>query len=227
MFHSKSRFIFLISLLAVILIAMVLSSLLSRYYQPIATHVSTGASNITATKNPSYKLAVKTLKEISGEAKRIYLDSIRENKTWKFSIDSKLSKAFILNATIVNETMVFIDDTAYRYVIVSIYDAGTGWGFTPQKISIDNISVELLPRNKSVTYTGGQRYNYLVRVGNATCRAGFVSIGFMEATRYLTIGAERVCDSIYFLKITVASKLGSTRYVSSARLILIKLEAKK
>ncbi len=147
------------------------------------------------------------------------------NETWKILIRepyANLSKTLLLNTTIINETTLIMGNTVYRYIVVHVYDSESKLNFMPQRIQIDNILVELLPKNKSITYTGSIPYNYLVSLKNKTYKTSFLSIGFVETSYYLTISIDKVSNNIYKAIITVAKDLGSTKYVDTVWLILIK-----
>lgn len=189
------------------------------------TSVRGGASNITTPEAPSYRLAVKLLKEILGEARETYLDAVKENETWRLLIYepySSFSKALILNSTIVNDTTIVVNGVAYRYVIVRVDDGEDNIYITPQRIRVGNILVELLPRNKSLTYTGGLPYDYLVHVGNKVCKARFYFIGFVIGTKQLTVSTDRVRDNIYEASVTVLKELGNPKRCKLVWLILVR-----
>ncbi len=196
----------------------------------VATSVTpTNKSQVNSFVTPnssSYKLAVRTLKEILREAKNIYLNALEKKETWRILIYepySNFSKTFILNSTIVNETVLYMGNTIYRYVIVSVYNHESKFSFMPQRIRVSNIFVELLPRNKSVTCTGAIPYEYSMNYRGKVYRVSFASIGFVEATKNLVVSTDKVSNNIYEVKVTVTGELGSTAYVDKAWLILIKI----
>ena len=135
---------------------------------------------------------------------------------------SNFSRLFVLNATIVDWRTLMIGHSVYRYVIVRLYDSADKFSFEPMSIGVDNILVEQLPRNKTVTYTGVVPHSYLVRYNGMACRAKLVSVGFVEATHRLTVRARRVCDDVYLVGLAVSEKLGSTAYVDTVWLVLVK-----
>ncbi len=194
------------------------------------TNTSSGQSRATTNisivgENHTYRLAVEELKKILEEARDAYLNALRKNEAWTIFISepySNFSKTFILNTTIVNETILLIDHTAYNYIIIHIYNAESKIDFMPQRIKVNNIFIELLPRNNSITYTGIIPYNYLVKYRCKTYRVSFSSIGFIETSYHLTVSTDKIDDNIYKVKITVTKKLGNTAYVSVAWLILVK-----
>ncbi len=190
-----------------------------------ATMVCGGAGNIITPEASSYKLAVKLLKEVLMEARETYLKAVRENEAWRLLIHesySNFSKALILNSTIVNDTTIIVNGVAYRYVIVRVYDGEDNIYITPGKIRVGNILVELIPRNKSMTYTGGLPYDYLVHVGDEVCKARFYSIGFVIGTKHLTASTDRVCDNIYKASVTVLKELGNPGRCKLVWLILVR-----
>ena len=180
-------------------------------------------TNTTGDEDNTYKLAIKEVERILEEARDIYLNALSRNETWAILIRepySNLSRMFILDTTIIDETTLLINHTAYRYLVVHVYDAESKTSFMPQRIQVDSMIVELLPRNNTVTYTGGVIYDYIVSYRGRSFRASFTSIGFVEASYYLTVSTSRISDNIYKVEITVASGLGSTAYISKAWLIL-------
>jgi len=183
------------------------------------------ANNAITIKSHLYKLAVKALKNILKEAKNIYLNALKNNEPWKALIYepySGFSKTFILNASILNETTLIINHTVYKYVVVSVYESESKFNFMPRRVKVDGVLVELLPRNKSITYTGIAPCDYLVNYKGKKYRVSFASIGFVEATHYLVASTDKISNDIYKVKITVARELGSTAYVDTAWLILIR-----
>lgn len=194
-------------------------------YTPLHGANTDTTSNVTTIESHTYKLAVKELKNILEEAKEIYLRALKKNETWRimfYKPYSNFSKMFILNATIVNETTLLVGHTVYRYIIVHVYDAKSKLNFMPQRIQVNSILVELLPRNNSITYTGIVPYEYLVTYEGKTCKVLFSSIGFVEASYYLTVSADKINNNMYKVKITVARELGNTAYVNVVWLILIR-----
>jgi hypothetical protein len=196
----------------------------ANYTSPHSLNTGT-ASNTTTAGSHAYKLAVKALKNILKKARDIYLNALEENETWKILIYepySNLSKTLILNATIANETTLLVGHTVYKYIVVSVYEAKSKLSFKPQRIQVNGVLVELLPRNKSITYTGIVPYDYLVCYKGRKYRVSFASIGFVEATKHLTASTDKISSNIYKVKITVAEELGGTKYVNEAWLILIR-----
>ena len=173
-----------------------------------------------------YRLAVENLKEILREAKNIYLEALEKNETWRILIYepySNCSRVFILNSTTINETILYIGNTTYRYIIVNIYNHESKFSFMPQRIRVDDVSIELLPRSKSVTYMGAMPYEYLTNYGCRAYRVSFTSIGFVEATKNHVVSTNKVDNNIYKVKITLTGKSGGTEYVDKAWLILVKI----
>jgi len=226
-----SNKLFLIFTIIIILVVSTTLLYIFNHEHPLTTthiviNTNTGTtSNAITIKDHTYKLAVKELKNILEEAKGIYLNALKKNKTWKILIYepySNFSKMFILNTTIVNETTLSVGHMVYKYIVVHVYDAESKLNFMPQRIRVNSILVELLPRNKSITYTGIAPYDYLVSYGSKTYRVSFSSIGFVETSYYLTVSADKVSNNMYKVKITVARELGNTAYVNVAWLILMR-----
>lgn len=172
------------------------------------------ASNSTIGQNST---ALDYAKKILTYAKEIYLNATEENKKGIYSIDN-FSKEFILNATFINGSTAAIGRTLYKYVILHVYYEK--FDYTPQKIQVNGIKVELLPKPSSVTYTGGQVYHYLITYGGKTYNVTLYSIGFLEASFYLT-GSTQKIDNLYIVHITTAKKLDPA-YVDELWLILIR-----
>lgn len=222
---NKLFLIFIITIILAVLIAALLY-VSDHEHSLITMHTVTNTtSNATTIESHTYKLSVKELKNILEEAKEIYLRALKKNETWRimfYKPYSNFSKTFILNATIVNETTLLAGHTFYKYIVVHIYDAESKLNFTPQRIQVNSILVELLPKNNSITYTGIVPYDYLVTYGSKTYRVSFSSIGFVEASHYLTVSADKVNNDMYKVKITVARELGNTAHVNVVWLILIR-----
>lgn len=191
---------------------------------PHVAYVNNASNSITI-ENRTYRLSVKELKKLLEEARNVYLNALRNNETWMIMVYepySNFSKMLISNTTIVNDTTLLIGHTIYKYIVVHIYDAKSRLNFTPQRIQVNSILVELLPRNKSITYTGMVPYDYLVSCKDKIYRISFTSIGFVEASHYLTVSADQVSNNMYKVRIVVTRELGSIKYVNVAWLILIK-----
>ncbi len=231
---NKLTLIIIITIIIVLVVSIILLDVFN-YGHPLTTkytvtNTSSGqsraATNISIVgENHTYRLAVEELKKILEEARNTYLNALRKNETWTIFISkpySNFSKTFILNTTIVNETTLLIDHTAYNYIIIHIYDAESKIDFMPQRIKVNNILIELLPRNNSITYTGIIPHNYLVKHRCKTYRVSFSSIGFTEASYHLTVSTDKIDDNLYKVKMTVTKKLGNTAYISVAWLILVK-----
>ncbi len=187
-------------------------------------HTNT-TSNTISVKDYTYKIAVRKMKKILEEARNIYLNAIDKNETWKILIYkpyTNISKAILLNTTIINETTLVLGNTTYNYIIVHVYDSESKLNFMPQRVQVNNMVVELLPKNKSITYTGGVPYDYLLNLKNKSYRISFLSIGFVKASHYLTISVDKVSTNIYKVIITVTRELGNTKYVNTIWLILIR-----
>ena len=121
-----------------------------------------------------------------------------------------------------NETTLSIGHTVYKYMVVHVYDAESKIDLMPQRIQVNSILVELLPKNTSVTYTCKIPYNYLVSYGDKTNRISFFSVGFPEISYYLTIATDKISDDMYKVEITVAKELDSNTYVDEAWFILFR-----
>ncbi len=135
--------------------------------------------------SPSYRFAVKFLKELLKRARNLYLNVLRKNKTWKIDIDN-FTKEFILNAKIINETTLVVDKVVYKYVIIYAYDANHHKSFDPKQIKVGNIYVEQLPPEKSTrTNTAAPPVFYEMRIGNKVCKLSFGVIGFVVSSYYL------------------------------------------
>ena len=231
---NKLTLIIIFTIIIILVVPIILLNVFNQGHPPTTkyavTNTSSGqssaATNISiVSENHTYRLAIKELKKILEEARDAYLNALRKNETWTIFIYkpySNLSKTFILNTTIVNETTLLIDHIVYNYIIIHIYDAESKIDFMPQGIKFNNIFIELLPRNNSITYTGIVPYNYLVNYRGKTYRVSFSSIGFIEASYHLTVSTDKIDDNIYKVKITVTKKLGNTAHISVAWLILVK-----
>jgi hypothetical protein len=154
------------------------------------------------------------------DAKETYLNATEENKTWMYLIYepySNFSKEFILNATFINGSTISIGHVLYKYLILHVYYENSD--YTPQKIQANGIKVELLPNPSSVTYTGGEAYHYLITCDNMTYNVTLYSIGFVEASYYLTASTQKI-GNLYIVQITITKELDNTAYVNELWLIL-------
>ncbi|RFA95973.1 hypothetical protein CGL51_06615 [Pyrobaculum aerophilum] len=161
-------------------------------------------------------------KKILISAKEIYLNATEENKSWMYLIYepySNFSKEFILNAMFINSSAVAIGHTLYKYIILHVHYEN--FDFTPQKIQDNGITVELLPSPSSVTYTGGKAYHYLITHGNKTYNITLFSIGFIEASYYLTASTQKI-GNLYVVQIAITRKLYNTAYIGELWLVLIR-----
>lgn len=156
------------------------------------------------------------------DAKETYLNATEENKTGMYLIYepySNFSKEFILNATFINGSTILIGHTLYKYIILHVYYEN--FDYIPQKIQANGIKVELLPNPSTVTYTGGEAYHYLITYDNKTYNVTLYSIGFVEASYYLTASTQKI-GNLYIVQITTTKELGNTAYVDELWLILIR-----
>ncbi|QXJ32377.1 hypothetical protein [Saccharolobus shibatae] len=161
-------------------------------------------------------------KKILIDAKETYLNATEENKTGIYLIYepySNFSKEFILNATFINGSTVVIGHTLYKYIILHVYYEN--FDYIPQKIQVNGIEVELLPNPSSITYTGGEAYHYLITYDNKTYNVTLYSIGFVEASYYLTASTQKI-GNLYIVQITTTKELDNTAYVDELWLILIR-----
>jgi len=171
------------------------------------TNTSTRSHNTTTNRIDSkYKLAVTLLKKVLDEARRLYPDITR--------------KYMEFNLTIINETTLILNNTVYKYVIASIYDADNGISLDFSNLSIDGVKIKYIPTNK--TYTGMRPINYLIQTHNKTCKATFWTITYVEASRNITVQDTKACNGIYTIRYTIARKLGNTGDITTIRIILIK-----
>jgi len=213
-------------------------------FQNISTTQCVNNANTTMPEN--YSLAVENFKNILGQAREIYLNAIRNNETRSISIDN-FSKMLILNSTIVNETTLYMNNTDYTYILLQVYNANNNFTFHPQRMEINNILVELTPKNSSVTYTGGTPFDYIINYDCNLYNATFYFVGFMFAQFYLTASTQNIAQiyltattqnaandpitytatiptgviNIYAVTIAVNNELGSTEHISYVYLILI------
>lgn len=216
-----SFFIVIIALAAFTALYFTVFNVSNHEGQAASTHAATTNININ-NDNVSTNTTITEgeLKKIIEEAKDIYLDALEKNDTSYISIDN-FSKMLIMNATIINGTTLSVNHTVYRYVVVHIYDAESNLSFAPERTSVDGIVVQSLPMNKSITYTGGTIYNYLVTYEGKTYKVSFSSVGFFESSFYLTAFVQKIGDNMYQVQITVNRELGNTAQVSSVWFILV------
>ena len=163
--------------------------------------------------------ALNYAKRILSDAREIYLKATEENKTQKYSIPDSFTREFILNAMFINESTISIGDALYKYLILYVYYEG--FVYSPQKIKANGIEVELLPKPRNVTYTGGQAYSYRITYNNKTYNATLYFIGIFESSFYLTESTQKI-DNLYIIKITITKKLYDLSSVNQLWLILIR-----
>jgi len=213
--NLKNLFLILIIIIIIILISS--ASLYSIFNHKQSQH---NLESITNNSTIGQTSPLDYAKKILIDAKEIYLNATEENKTWMYLIYepySNFSKEFILNATFINSGAVTIGHTLYKYIILHIYYENSD--YTPQKIQANGIKVELLPNPSSVTYTGGEAYHYLMIYDNKTYNVTLYSIGFIEASYYLTALTQKI-GNLYIVQITITKELDNTAYVSELWLIL-------
>ncbi len=110
----------------------------------------------------------------------------------------------ILNGSVVNSSVLRIGNTFYRLIIVRLVGENRLY-FMPKKVKVGNIEVEMLPRNKSVTYTGMLPYEYAMKFDGKTCRVVFW-LGPIDAnpSNPLTAWIRSPCPGVYTVKIVIA-----------------------
>lgn len=164
--------------------------------------ISSEHLRISGVNKQEYALALKNLKYILNEARKIYTELVEKNESYMMSLDN-FSKMFIEKASIINETTIRIGNESYRYVIFMVYNNENNFDFSPQKLVVDDVEVQLLPRNKSVTYTGGLPYHYLIKYEGEVCSVKFFEIGFIIATNNLLGSTINPCNGIYVVRLSV------------------------
>jgi len=253
----------LILLAAIIVILIISASLLCIFERsPTSRHIAVNTTsnfqnngatqpvnNANTTMPENYSLAVENFKNILRQAREIYISAIRINESQLISIDN-FSKMLILNSTIVNETTLCMNNTDYTYILLQVYNANSNFTFCPQRIEINNVSVELLPKSPSVTYTGGTAFNYMINYDGNLYNVTFYFAGFMFSSFYITASAQNIAqcyivaatqnaannftpptttvftnivgNDVYAVTIAVNNELGSPEHISYVFLILIK-----
>ncbi len=168
-----------------------------------------------------YALALENFKHILKEAREVYAELVGKGKLYMMNLDN-FSKLFIEKASIVNETTIRIGNELYRYVVFHVYNTKNKFLFDPKKLMVNGIEIRLLPRNRSVTYTGGLPYSYLIMYGSEVCRVRFFEIGFVTANYNLLGSTINPCNGIYVLRISVNKDVGCASCASEVWLVLVK-----
>jgi len=156
-------------------------------------------------------LAIEILRSVVSEARKLLHSQVAHG----------LATELVERSRIVNSSLVLINGAAYRYIVVQAIDAEHRVSIAPQRISIDGVSIELLPRSTSTTFTGGTQYTYLVKLGNRVCRVSFYLIGFQIAYASVVTDSESVCNGIYGVSIFVNPHPGSLESYKGVFLVLI------
>ena len=168
-----------------------------------------------------YASALENFKHILKEAREVYAELVGKGKLYMMNLDN-FSKLFVEKASIVNETTIRIGNELYRYVVFYVYNAKNKFLFDSKKLIVNDIEIRLLPRNKSVTYTGGLPYSYLIMYGSEVCRVRFFEIGFVTANYNLLGSTINPCNGIYVLRISVNKDVGCASCASEVWLVLFK-----
>ncbi len=167
------------------------------------------AHNVTP-KDPAYRLAVDLMKGELEEAKALYrvAASKKENENVLKSL-SNISRLFLSNSTVINETTIRVGNATYNYVVLSVYDYNDPHcegdvKFSPDILRVNDVTVRLIPSNwtrGTATYTGIPYSTYVVGIGNETCKASFTELStliipYLRAGDYLLLinsGKDRLC----------------------------------
>ena len=167
------------------------------------------AHNVTL-KDPSYRLAVNLMKDELEEAKALYrvAASKKENENVLRSL-SNISRLFLGDSTVINETTIRIGNATYDYVVLSVHDykdphCGGDVKFSPDIVKVNDVTVRLIPSNwtrGTATYSGIPYSTYAVEIGNETCTAGFTELStlilpYLRAGDYILLingGKDRLC----------------------------------
>ncbi len=213
------------SVLVVAVVIVVITSILIVFYNKYAhssisyssqqanTSIATNSSisspstsneylRISGVNRHEYALALKNLKYILNEARKMYTELVEKNEPYMMSLDN-FSEIFIEKASIINETTIRIGNESYRYVVFMVYNNKNKFSFSPSRLVVNDIEVRLLPRNKSVTYTGGLPYHYLIKYEDKVCSVKFIEIGFVIATNNLLGSTIKPCNGIYVVRLSV------------------------
>uniref|UniRef100_UPI00263384EC hypothetical protein n=1 Tax=Thermococcus sp. TaxID=35749 RepID=UPI00263384EC len=110
------------------------------------------AHNVTL-KDPSYRLAVDLMKSELEEAKALYrvTASRKENENVLRSL-SNISRLFLSNSTVINETAIRVGNATYSYVVLSVYDYDDPHcegdvKFAPDILKVNDVTARLIPSN--------------------------------------------------------------------------------
>jgi len=201
--------------LTIIVIAVVGSSLLIAFTGP--RHVT----ELTQFQRPysvvNSVLAIEVLKSVISEARKLLPHRGVHG----------LAMELIEGSRIVNSSVVLVNGVAYRFIVVQAMDAEHGVFIAPKRVSVDGVSIELLPRSTSTTFTGGTQYTYLVKLGGRVCRVSFYFVGLQIAYANLVVDSESVCDDIYGVSIFVNPHLGSLKEYKGVFMLLIPVKGSR
>ncbi|WP_456366603.1 hypothetical protein [Thermococcus sp.] len=197
------------------------------------------ARNVTL-KDPSYRLAVDLMKGELEEAKALYrvAASKKENENALRSL-SNISRLFLTDSTVINETTIRIGNATYDYVGLSAYDQDDPHcegdvKFSPYIVRVNGITAKLIPSNwtrGTATYSGIPYITYAVEIGNEACKVSFTELStlivpYLTAGDYLLLingGKDRLCGmqgSLYTVHFGFFKK--GTEEGKEASLLLVK-----
>ncbi|WP_297475459.1 hypothetical protein [Thermococcus sp.] len=150
------------------------------------------------------------MKDELEEAKALYrvAASKKENENVLRSL-SNISRLFLGDSTVINETTIRIGNATYDYVVLSVYDykdphCEGDVKFSPDIVKVNDVTVRLIPSNwtrGTATYSGIPYSTYAVEIGNETCTAGFTELStlilpYLRAGDYILLingGKDRLC----------------------------------
>ena len=179
--------------ISIIIIVVILTGIIVLHYNALRSKKGSNsaypASNVT-----------DAFKELLLKAKNNYIKAITNNKSWSISIDSKFAKELVTNATVLGKNRLQVDDNTYSYAILSLFYNGLKV-YNASNASVDGVSIALLPRNKSITYTGCQPSTYRVAIGHNNYTFTFFFCGPAISSYSLYTITENVTNGVYFIEI--------------------------
>ncbi len=166
----------------------------------LSTALTYAITKVVTSKTLRYSLQTEILIRVLQDAREKYLGS-KES-----CVLSGLAKDLVMNSEIINDTHVRIGAKLYRYSILRLHRGNVY--FDAKRTKLDGIKIVEIPRNKSVTYTGGIPTTYeLISSSGRKCVFRIWTIGLVISSHPVYGFSSRLCvEGTYVVLLWVGMK---------------------
>ncbi len=113
---------------------------------------------------------------------------------------SGLARELVLRGKVVNSSFIRIGSELFRYAVIRLRIGPVSYG--AKVVELDGVEVKEVPRNASVTYTGGIPTNFVLKWSGGSCRFRVWTIGFVIESHGLYGFSAKLCaPRTYFVAV--------------------------